>query len=265
MEKRGQATFFLQEAACPGVVSFTGGGGKTSLMFQLARELAAAGKKVLTTTTTRIYVPTADQSRTVLLDPDPLRVLEQAARIRDEGHVTAAAGLLPDERKLKGFGPEDLRTLQGAGLFDWILVEADGARGRPLKAPADHEPVIPPNTTVHVAVMGLEVVGARLSDDLVFRSELAGRRMGLYPGAEITEEALVRLIVHPEGFFKSSPENAHRVVFLNKADDPWRRTCANYIAGLLREVRPAPGDRVLVGETREALRIHAMHHLERPR
>ncbi|MCK7504559.1 MAG: hypothetical protein MZV70_11045 [Desulfobacterales bacterium] len=40
-----------------GVVSLVGAGGKTSLMYRLARELAGTGQAVLTTTTTRIYPP----------------------------------------------------------------------------------------------------------------------------------------------------------------------------------------------------------------
>ncbi|MDH3998967.1 MAG: putative selenium-dependent hydroxylase accessory protein YqeC, partial [Desulfuromonadales bacterium] len=62
-----------------GVLSLTGGGGKTSLMFHLAQRLSQAGKKVLTTTTTKIFYPTANQNKRVLVNADPERILTQTA------------------------------------------------------------------------------------------------------------------------------------------------------------------------------------------
>ncbi len=55
-----------------------------------------------------------------------------------------------------GLGREALDAIHGAGLFDSILVEADGARGKPLKAPAPHEPVLPSRADCVVAVVGAE-------------------------------------------------------------------------------------------------------------
>eukprot|EP01052_Picozoa_sp_SAG31_P008347 SAG31_NODE_420_length_15868_cov_11.896823_1_plen_80_part_00 len=39
------------------IVAFVGGGGKTSLMFALARQLCGAGLRVLCTTTTKMMKP----------------------------------------------------------------------------------------------------------------------------------------------------------------------------------------------------------------
>ena len=50
-----------------GVVCFVGAGGKTSLMFRLARELSAGGDSVLTTTTTKIQMLTPVQSEEVVI------------------------------------------------------------------------------------------------------------------------------------------------------------------------------------------------------
>jgi probable selenium-dependent hydroxylase accessory protein YqeC len=244
-----------------GVLSLTGGGGKTSLMFHLARQLARSGKRVLTTTTTRIFVPTADQSETVLMDADPAMILRQAAScLNSAGHVTAAAQ--PAEAgKLKGFAPEAIRIFAESGLFDWIIVEADGSAHRPLKAPAEHEPVIPPTTTVLVTVAGLEALGLPLTEELVFRSELAGQLMELSMGGTITEEALARLLAHPLGPFKGAPSRARRFIFLNKADDPARREGGARIAGLLRRSGHPPAEAVIVGQALDGVRVHAVHPL----
>ena len=240
-----------------GVLSLVGAGGKTSLMFHLARLLSRAGKRVLTTTTTKIQFPTPDQSQTVLIAPDPETILSQAWDLRDTTcHLSAAAAQLSDIGKLQGFAPAAISSFRESGLFDWILVEADGAARRPLKAPAGHEPVLPLETTVLVAVAGLEVIGAPLSEELVFRSELAGPLMNLSPGETITEQALARLLAHPSGAFKDAPPLARRFIFLNKADSPARRAAGSEVAQQLRlQARPV-AESLLVGQALDGIRIH---------
>ena len=245
-----------------GVLSLTGGGGKTSLLYHLAHQLARSGKRVLTTTTTKLFFPTPDQSQTVLIATDPDAILQQVSSCRHTtSHITAAAAHMVDTGKLQGFAPEVIRIFQESGLFDWILVEADGAAGRPLKAPAEHEPVIPPDTSVLVAVAGLEVLGEPLSEELVFRSALAGPLLGLAPGETITESALARLFAHPLGSFKGAPPQARRLIFLNKADDCKRRESGARIAEhLCRLARPV-AESLIVGQALDGVYAHAVHPL----
>ena len=126
-----------------GVISLVGAGGKTSLMFRLANELALAGQSVLTTTTTKIYVPLTQQSANLILCKSVSRMLEMAqAALEEQQHITAAAEKLPDQGKLRGFTPADVQDIWNSNQFRWIIVEADGAAGRPLKAPGEHEPVV---------------------------------------------------------------------------------------------------------------------------
>ena len=70
-----------------GVVSLVGAGGKTSLMFRLARELTKAGGTVLTTTTTKIFEPTPDQAARVILAESASGLLTQAQAFMVFGHV----------------------------------------------------------------------------------------------------------------------------------------------------------------------------------
>ena len=244
-----------------GVLSLTGAGGKTSLMFHLARQLADSGRRVLTTTTTKIFVPTPEQSATLLVAADPETILREASTTR---HITAAAAQQADTGKLIGFTPEVIRTFAESGRFDWILVEADGSARRPLKAPAAHEPVIPPSTTVLVAMAGLEVLGEPLSEEMVFRSELAGRLMGLAVGEPVTGDALVRLLAHPLGAFKGVPPQARRFIFLNKADDRKQREAGARIAAQLRQMAHPIADALIVGQALDRICIHAVHPLTVP-
>lgn len=244
-----------------GVLSFVGGGGKTSLMFHLARLLAGEGRKVLTTTTTKIFFPSAAESETVLVDNDPSVILRQAAAALERGnHVTAAARVI-DVGKLKGFAPEVMQIFADSGHFDWILVEADGSARRPLKAPDDHEPVIPANSNIVIAVAGLEVLGSPLTEALVFRAALAGARMGLAEREPITEVALARLIAHPLGSFKGTPRSAARFLFLNKADSPARCEAASRIAALLKQAPHPVAEALLVGQALASIAVHSVYPL----
>jgi probable selenium-dependent hydroxylase accessory protein YqeC len=244
--------------ASQGVISLTGGGGKTSLMFHLAKLLVAAGKKVLTTTTTKIFIPAASQSEILLVDADPHAVLAEAASfLEGAGHVTAAAVRMDDVGKLKGFLPETICLFKASGLFDWIIVEADGSAQRPLKAPAKHEPVIPANTNLLIGVIGLDVLGRPLTEELVFRSKLAGKLMSLEEGDIITECALSQLIANPLGLFKGAPQKAVRTIFLNKADDLERLEGGRRIAALLRQSTRPVAECLIVGQALESIRVHA--------
>jgi probable selenium-dependent hydroxylase accessory protein YqeC len=104
-------------------------------------------------------------------------------------------------------------------LADYFLIEADGAAGRPVKAPAPHEPVIPLSTTNLVGVIGLDALGLSLQEENIFRSQIFSRLTGLNSGEKIGIEALSLLICHPEGLFKGAPSGCRRHLFINKADD----------------------------------------------
>ena len=246
----------------PGVISFVGGGGKTSLMFHLANLLVLTGQRVLTTTTTRIFIPSPEQSETVLVDSDPHMILRLASSCRNYSpHITAVTARLADNGKLKGFSPEDISVFEQSGLFDWILVEADGAAGRPLKAPAEHEPVIPSNTTILVAVAGLDVLGQPLSEDSVFRSGLAGKLLGLADGEPVSESALALFFSQPSGPFKSAPDRSRRFIFLNKADDAHRIEEGDRIAELIRQTGASVAEALIVGQALERIVVHSVHPL----
>jgi probable selenium-dependent hydroxylase accessory protein YqeC len=231
-----------------GMVSLVGAGGKTSLMYRLAHELAGSGRTVLTATSTRIHPPAADQCALCVLAPTAEGILEQAARaLKEHRHITAAAGRNPESGKLSGLAPIEIDRLRSSRVFDWVIVEADGAAGRPLKAPAAHEPVIPSGSGWVVGMVGLQAVGNPLSDQWVFRPEIFARITGLAPGATVTEEAVAASLAHASGMLKGAPAGSRRLVFLNRADTPARRAAGLRIADLLGRIDDAPLQRTIVG------------------
>lgn len=191
-------------------------------MFRIAAELAADGKRVVTTTTTKILFPTRQESRHVLLDPCPQSLLAGAAEaVEKHRHLTLARRRLTEHpEKLEGLAPELVDHLWAAGCFDWIVVEADGAAGRPLKAPATHEPLICDSTVILVGIIGIRAAGKPLTDHWVFRPERFSRLVGLNMGDCINEAAMAEVILNSRGIFKGSPDDADKMVFLNLAGDP---------------------------------------------
>ncbi len=154
----------LQEALhiapdTPAVVSFVGGGGKTTAMFRLAHELKALGKKVLVTTTTNIAEPEPGQCDMLMLEGCPDTALFTDVK---PGMVVCLGGGLKNAGevcKVQSVDPAFIDELCAKRLFDFILVEADGAKRKPIKAPADYEPVIPKSTTAVIGVIGLDCLG----------------------------------------------------------------------------------------------------------
>ena len=200
------------------VISIVGGGGKTSLLFLLARGFQEEGLTVVTTTTTRILAPASWQTGTVVLSngDDFYEKLQHSLKLH--GHITVGKSLLPGGDKLEGICCNQVEHIIKQSFVDRIIVEADGARQLPFKAPGDKEPVVPGKTDLFISVVGLDVVGRSLEEKNVFRAEQVSSRTGLQMGATISPLTVAKLAVHPEGLLKGCPKMARSCLFLNKMD-----------------------------------------------
>ena len=195
------------------VVTFTGGGGKTSSMLRLAAELVAAGRHVVVTTTAKlgsdqIPVPVAGRAMPHLIAPragDLAGLVSEALRRSPVLAVTGEA--IEDGTRWDGIEPAAVCELAAARGVDVVLVEGDGSRGLPLKAPADYEPVVPECTTLHVPLAGALALGQPLDADHVHRPELVARFGNWGPLDErvVTAELMAALLAHPAGGMKGRP------------------------------------------------------------
>jgi probable selenium-dependent hydroxylase accessory protein YqeC len=209
------------------VVAVAGAGGKTTLVYRLAREACLAGARVVVTTTTHMGSLPEDVTGPVVVDAEPDADRRLDAALRGTGRVTLLGRRLrPD--KLEGVAPERVDAL--VDRADLILVEADGARGRSLKLPAAHEPVIPRSTTVVVVVAALDVLGQPLDDALVHRVELVAAAIGREEGQRVDEDAVVSALTHAEGYCARITPGVRAAVFLNKAEDAATWAAAERIA-----------------------------------
>ena len=192
------------------VISLVGGGGKTTLMFALARELMTPGKMVITTTTTRIFPPSSTDSPRLFVSRDAEEIIDFIEKEGPQtGHVTVAHEIDSAPGKLCGIDPELLVRLSELESVVNIIVEADGAAHRSLKAPnRKYEPVIPANSSLVIPVVGIDVLGCEMREEFVFRSDIASRLTGLAMGDIISPSTIATLITHSEGIAWNSPGDA---------------------------------------------------------
>jgi molybdenum cofactor cytidylyltransferase len=198
----------------PGTVSFIGAGGKTTALFQLAREIANRNS-VIVTSTTHLGV-----WQISLADHHVIANNTEEIQLRSKG-VTLVTGEIENDRT-KPVNESVLKWLHETSTARnaALLIEADGARQKSLKAPAIHEPPIPEFTKTVILVAGLSSLGKPLTDEHVHRAELFSHLIGLQLNQAITPTAITRILTHPQGGLKNIPHHARRVIFLNQADTP---------------------------------------------
>lgn len=200
-------------------LALVGSGGKTTALFRIARQLPPP---VLVTTTTHLGVSQAvfADRHFILTSSEDLEELMSAP---PDG-VILLTGLATKDDRLEGLSPDLFDRVaswaetgtSGSGLP--LLVEADGSRLRPLKAPGEHEPAIPRGIDHVVVSAGLWGLGQPISQDWVHRPERFAALSGLEIGSPITVEALSQVLRHPLGGLKNIPEDARRSLLLNGAD-----------------------------------------------
>lgn len=194
------------------ILSIVGSGGKTTLMYALARECARNGEKVVITTTTHIRRP--DESDFLMADAQIPLVA---------GKVTVVGTDAPNQ---KFSMPSDEKLDYICRHADRVLIEADGSRRLPIKYPNETEPVIPPGTDLVLLVAGLSALGKPLQD-VCHRVWLAQEKLGLSPEQLVTPEIMAKLLLNGYSRF-------HPTIILNQADHERERVQAEQTAALLR-------------------------------
>lgn len=193
-----------------GVTALVGGGGKTTMLFALGRQLT--GTIVLSTTTKMGSDRTGGFEP--LSDPDDAELSAALARDR----VVLCWNGIDDHRAL-GFPPDDVEHWMS--LADHVIVEADGSRRRPFKAPAAHEPVVPTGSATLIACVGAAALNRPIRD-VCHRPELTAAIAGCGVGDDLDADRLARVLVDSAGSRKGCPPGARFVVVVNQVTERHR-------------------------------------------
>lgn len=207
------------------VLSFVGAGGKTTTIFQLSKELKELGKSVLITTTTMIYDPTDEEYNYFFLK-------DSDVNLKVENGTITILGDKIENGKLIGISLSKLEKIINQEIFDFILIEADGAKKYSIKAPAYYEPVVTELTSKTIGIIGLDCLGKRIGE-AVHRPEIFTSIVGKCYIDEIDVQSIVKLILNEQGLFKGS--SGEKILLLNKVNNEKTLSKAKKIKKILYE------------------------------
>ncbi len=191
------------------IVAIVGAGGKTTTMFALAHALADRGLRVVTSKSTVIHAPSMVRSPKLVISKPTSWSRELPEALKTHPIITVVTSN-PTPRRFEGIEPEMAPALLHDSDADVLIVEADGARRRLLKLPADHEPAMPEGATTVLPVGCLAAVGTQLTRRFVHRPELAEQLLGLTTGATLTPANVVAVLLSEQAGLKSAPPSAHK-------------------------------------------------------
>ena len=207
-------------------VAFVGSGGKSTALFRLAREYPPP---VIVTVTSHLEFFQAKQADHHFYFDGSVGWDRKLPL--DYSGVTLFSGP-KNNRSVAGLEATSLRqVLSLADKYNApLLIEADGSRRHPAKAPAEHEPPIPDFVDTVVVTAGLSALGQPCTTEWVHRPEIYADLSGLQLGEKISLEGMERILCHASGGLKNIPSHARRVVLLNQADTPQLHELANQLA-----------------------------------
>ncbi len=200
--------------ATSGLVCCVGAGGKKSTLYHLAA--AHPGRVGLTATAHIERFPRTFAHCSVVADEPALSA--QVLALGQTQRMIAFAKPCELPGRHLGVSFTELARLRADNAFDLCLVKADGARNRIIKAPADHEPALPPETTTVIPVCAIRAVGLPLDERLCHRPERFAAVTGLRPGQAVAPEHLARLLASPDGALRAVG-NARVIPLINMVDD----------------------------------------------
>lgn len=215
------------------MICFVGAGGKTGLMQRLFGECAQQGRRVLVTTSTKMYRSQLTECCRLILEEDEERLRKKLIDASaGEMFLAAGKGLTAGD-KVIGLSREFIDRLYISGLFDYILVEADGAKGRALKAPASFEPQAPERATCALVVSGIDALGRPLTEEYVHRCPIAAQLSEQEPGTPITAATMLSIFRYYRLILNQLSAEMRIIAVLNKADGEEEMHRAEEVARVL--------------------------------
>lgn len=214
------------------VISIVGGGGKTSTLIRLGKELSDSNKRVILSTTTHIeninnfnLIRYSGELNHALIEKIDTEILNSP--------VIVAKRLVKGDR-IKGLSIEQVARINREISFDYMIIEADGANKKSLKAPHQYEPPVPPCTTLFIVVIGFDIIGKKLNIGNVHRPQIVARILNKPLESIIQPSDIITLLKNPHGLLKNRPPATRTAVILNKVKETYINEAVNLADGIIK-------------------------------
>lgn len=215
------------------VIATIGGGGKTSTLLALSKELENEYKKIIVTTTTRMAAHEIAGFQVVLVEC--VEELIRKIELLLPKPKPLALGTKLNSGKIIGIPPKWIDKLNALYPDIYILVESDGAARKPFKAPGESEPVIPSSTRLVIGLIGAEIIGKTLCSENVHRAELIPRLTDINMGEPLDCKAISDVIINKEGYRKNIPDSSDFIILINKVESEANFRKSAKLASILLE------------------------------
>ena len=218
------------------IVSVIGSGGKSSLIKHLSKSFPH--EKILVSTTTKMLMPKEGEYDLLCLNPYKPGSESFEKIIDNTNDKIIIAGDESEKDSVKNSVeklqlPKDKNFPKSFVKFDKVFLESDGSKGLPLKAWADDEPVVLPETTTTIAILPLTVIGELASENNIHRLPLWLKLCDLEKDALISEEILVKMITKENGLLQKVKGEV--ILFFNQVENKEQLESARKILDLLSE------------------------------
>ena len=204
-----------------GLVCFVGAGGKKTALYRLAAN--HPGRVGITATVHIPFFPKTLKATQVIAPGDELVPAIRAAL----SHDSKVAFAHPSDKhgRFAGLDPLLIARIQAEEGFDVLLIKADGARSRWVKAPNEVEPQIPNDATTVIPVVSARAIGEKLSERIAHRLGRIESICGARAGQPLTPLHVARLLADQKGGVRGSGK-ARVIPLINMVDDETRKSLA---------------------------------------
>ena len=223
------------------------------MMFELAREARLRGLTVVTTSTTRMLIPTRSEAPCLQLTSNENWRVSLAKDLAIHGHVCLGKIIDQDSNKLIGVDYE--AVFLASRMVDLTIVEGDGSCRLPVKGTEVWEPVVPPFSNIVIYMIGLDCLGNSANKHTVHKTAKFLEVTLLKENDQITAPPLATLATHPDAGYKNVPPGSQFYVLLNKSDVLENLSQAHEIALMARAKRGESLNGVIISGIYESGRI----------
>lgn len=220
------------------IISIVGAGGKTTMLFKFAKELAKE-HRVLVTTTTKIFAPDKEQYDFLCTDKNEFEKYENENK---NGIYVFGLGINKDN-KIIGLSESEIEILEP--YFDYIIIEADGSKQKPLKGWNETEPIIYSKTTKNIGILDIRSIGTKINEENIHRSELFCKIAKAKINENVSLENIENIIIDPNGLFKNS--KGEKILYINKVENSQTILLAKQLVRKIKQNHPDFLNEIIIG------------------